>query len=111
MTSKTQRRINFFQDFCWLVWLAKVRRGIEVLPTCFKRTAAEQKVLYKDGKSKVTHSKHQDWLAIDIVIVRDGALVWTIDGDYEWLGSVWEGMGHTWGGNWSSFKDGCHFQD
>jgi len=110
MTSKTQRRINFFQDFCWLVQIAKMRRGIEVLPTCYHRSQAEQDILFNDGKSLVKVSKHQDWLAIDIVVVRDGELIWRIDDDYEWLGSVWEAMGHIWGGRWASFKDGCHFQ-
>jgi hypothetical protein len=91
--------------------LAKIKRNIDVLPTCFKRTQAEQDVLFKDGKSRVQHSAHQDWLAIDIVIVREGVLIWKIDSDYEWLGSVWEGMGHIWGGRWKTFKDGCHFQE
>lgn len=90
--------------------LAKMRRGIEVLPTCYHRTQAEQDILFEDGKSLVHYSKHQDWLAIDIVIVRDGELIWRKDDDYEWLGSVWEGMGHIWGGRWTSLKDVYHFQ-
>ena len=110
MTSKTERRIKFFQDFCWLVMLAKVKKNIDLLPHCYHRTQAEQDLLFTDGKSQVKHSMHQDWLAIDVVVVRDGKLIWKIDTDYEWLGSVWEGMGHIWGGHWKTFKDGCHFQ-
>jgi len=110
VTAKTERRIKFFLDFCWLVTLAKMRRGIELLPTCYHRTQAEQDVLYRDGKSQTKHSKHQDWLAIDATIVRNGQLIWEADSDYEWLGSIWEGMGHVWGGRWKSLKDVYHFQ-
>lgn len=106
---KTETRVKFFYDISRLTVTANAK-GINLLPHCFKRSEKEQDVLYKNGKSKIKRSKHQDWLAIDFVVIKDGKAMWTINEDYEWLGSLWESMGHTWGGNWS-FRDGCHFED
>jgi len=106
--SKTSDRVKFFYDISRLT-LAAHKHNIDLLPHCFHRLQIQQDILYEDGKSKVKHSKHQDWLAIDFVIIKNGKAVWVIDLDYEWLGKTWENMGHTWGGNWS-FRDGCHFE-
>lgn len=107
--SKTESRIKFFHDISRLVIAANANQ-INLLPHCFYRSQAQQDVLYEDGKSKTKHSKHQDWLAIDFVIIRQGKAVWVIDDDYKWLGLLWQKMGHTWGGNFS-FRDGCHFEN
>ena len=107
--TKTQQRINFFHDIS-IMTIAAYARGIYLLPHCFYRTQKQQDILFGEGKSKTKHSKHQDWLAIDFVIIRDGKAIWVIDEDYKWLGALWEKMGHTWGGNFS-FRDGCHFEN
>lgn len=107
---RTETRIKFFRDIGRLV-VASHAKGIDLLPHCFYRTQKEQDVLYADGKSRVKHSKHQDWLAIDFVVVKNNKAVWTINEDYEWVGELWESMGHTWGGKWPGFKDGCHFEN
>lgn len=52
-------------------------KGLELLPICFKRSAAEQDKLRAQGKSKIKRSFHQDWLAMDFVIVKNGELCWT----------------------------------
>ncbi len=111
LLNKTKKRIDFFYDFSKLVIKARDKKGIEVLPHCYHRTSAEQKNLYEDGKSRTKHSRHQDWLAIDIVIVRDGELIWDgKDPDYEWLGQEWRKLGHRWGGDWRTFRDCVHFE-
>ncbi len=111
LLGKTQKRIDFFHDFSKLIVKAQEKKRIAVLPHCYHRTAEQQRILFEDGKSRVEHSRHQDWLAIDIVIVRDGKLIWNArDPDYEWLGQEWRKMGHKWGGDFDRFKDAVHFE-
>jgi len=107
--AKTDDRVSFFQDICELIWHLKSEK-IELMPTCFYRTREEQLTLYNQGKSKVLHSKHQDWLAIDFVLVRHGQLIWKDDAAYHRAGELWKGMGHTWGGDWESLGDIYHFE-
>ena len=106
---KTSDRVKFFYDISRLT-IAAHEHGIELLPHCFHRLQKQQDILYEDGKSDVKHSKHQDWLAMDFVIIKDGKAVWKMTADYEWLGKTWEKMGHTWGGNWSR-TDAWHFEN
>ena len=112
--TKTQKRIKFMQKFAQLVQFAKVY-GIEFIITDFNRTASRQKELYDAGKSKCdgvnSRSKHQDWLAIDICIVKENdVLVWNRTADYEKLGKQWKVLGGIWGGDWESLNDIYHFQ-
>ncbi len=74
--SKTQRRIKFYEMISRLAVYAQYI-GIKLLPTCFKRSAAEQRKKRANGTSNVKRSFHQDWLAMDFVIVKDGELCWT----------------------------------
>lgn len=78
--TKNAKRIEFFRRYCTLVILA-ASEGIHVMPYSFHRNDMEQKRLYKEGKSYLDgvkkRSKHQDWLAIDAVVVnKDGSLCW-----------------------------------
>lgn len=66
--SKTARRVKFFSMISRLSLYAQCR-GIHIMPTCFYRTAAEQKKCIAEGTSKIKRSSHQDWLAIDFVII------------------------------------------
>ena len=108
--SKTQRRIKFYEIISRLSLYAQYL-GIKLLPTCFHRSAAEQMKLRAQGKSKVKRSFHQDWLAMDFVIVKDGALCWTRWKGYDALGEAWEKMGGVWGGRWTDPEDIYHFQE
>lgn len=108
--SKTQRRIKFFEMIARLSLYAQ-SKGIYLLPTCFKRARARQLVLRAQGKSKVKRSFHQDWLAMDFVIVIAGELMWARSKDYEDLGEEWERMGGVWGGRWKTINDIYHFQE
>ncbi len=90
---------------------------IPVMITCTGRTAAEQAVALASGASAVTHSKHQDGLAIDIVpyLIYDAhgpdKLNWT-DTDPAWavLGTIGEALGLRWGGRWHTPHDPGHFE-
>jgi peptidoglycan L-alanyl-D-glutamate endopeptidase CwlK len=90
-------------------------KGIQLLPHSFHRTTEEQEKLFADGKSQLDgvakRSKHQDWLAIDSVIVnKDGSLCW--DGEdqrYQELRDIAKIVGLETGFDWS-FKDSTHTQ-
>ena len=101
--TKVEARSLFIHKLGWLIRIAE-DLGILFLITCFHRSDKEQAQLYKEGKSKVVHSQHQDWLAVDIVLInRCGELVWEhkAGDDYERLGDAWK-KGHRcarWGGD------------
>lgn len=83
---------------------------ISVIVTDWDRSQEEQDRLFVEGKSKVQHSKHQDWLAIDLCLVKNGTLIWEECDEYTRLGEYWESIGGTWGGRWSSLHDIYHFE-
>lgn len=58
-----------------------------------------------DGVYKI--SKHQLWLAVDLVIVTAGVLQWTRNALYEEIGIIAKEEGLRWGGDW----DGDEFRD
>jgi len=108
--SKTQRRIKFFEMIARLSVYAQTK-GISLLPYCFHRSAITQKIYRLRGSSKVKRSFHQDWLAIDFVVVIAGELVWSRSEEYDALGEAWEIMGGVWGGRWKTINDIYHFQE
>ena len=107
--ASTEDRVKFFQDFADLISILKAEK-IEMMPTCFYRTQSEQQTLYSQGKSQTLDSKHTQWLAIDLVLVRFGQLVWKADKAYDRAGEIWKSLGHTWGGDWESLHDIYHFE-
>lgn len=88
--------------------------------TCGVRTLEEQKVLLKQGASKTLRSKHlkqKDGFshAFDIAVTANGAVRW----DWPLYDKVSknflsaakaEKVTITWGGSWTSFRDGPHYQ-
>jgi len=81
------------------------------------RTAEQQDIYVKTGRSKTMNSKHLRRLAIDLnFFVRkpDGKLELTYNiPALKPLGDFWEGLApgvNSWGGNWKSFKDVPHFE-
>jgi len=110
--TRTDKCIEFFRKVSKLIIMASIHE-IKLLPYSFIRTPEEQKKLFDEGKSQCDGtaiiSKHQQGLAIDLVIVRDGKAIWEDDSEYKLLGQMWEEEGMTWGGSWS-FKDYFHFE-
>jgi len=108
-----EKRIRFFQMIGQLTVQAKAA-GIAIMPTAFYRTAEQQAKLFAEGKSRcdgvIKKSKHQSWLAMDFVIMRDGGPVWQDVPEYETLGGIWNELGGIWGGYWMEFKDIFHFE-
>lgn len=83
--------------------------------TCGLRTIEEQKVLVATGKSTTMKSKHITGDAFDIAVFVDGKLTWELKYYKQVATHIKKvakqlGINITWGGEWSSFIDGPHFQ-
>lgn len=103
------KRVKFFQNIALMVVQLK-NEGIEFMPFYFYRTIEEQIELVKEGKSQILNSKHLSWLAIDMVLVKEGKLEWNDSPEYQRAGDVWESLDGIWGGRWTSLKDIYHFE-
>ena len=79
------------------------------------RTRARQRILFESGASQTMDSYHLTGDAVDLWAWVDGRVAWDwplydlisaamLDAA-EWVGCVIE-----WGGSWSTFRDGPHFQ-
>ena len=62
-----------------------------------------QELLVANGKSKVKYGKHNDRLAIDLLIAKDG--VDLKDDEYRPIGEYWESVGGIWGGRFGVKKE------
>jgi len=117
MVTNTQRRIRFIQLFALLIQRATLE-GIDFIVWTFYRSPQDQNFLYQQGRTRpgnkitncdghIKQSQHQKWLAVDILIIKEGTQVWTRTADYEHLGEIWESLGGKWGGGWN---DCFHFE-
>lgn len=117
MTS-TERRVYFFRKISQLIEMAFIE-DILLMPFRFYATYGEEKLYFLQGKSQIDPdkhpTKHQEWEAIDLVIIKDGIPIWERTPEYEWLGKSWKeltvGQGR-WGGDWTGvpFDDVYHFE-
>ena len=79
------------------------------------RTVERQKELVAQKKSQTMKSRHLVGEAVDICVLLDGKANWDFD-NYRIVANVFKdcaaelGIKITWGGDWTSFKDGPHFQ-
>lgn len=75
------------------------------------RTAEQQAIYVKNGRSKTMNSNHLKRLAIDLNVFKDGVLCYDI-AVLKPLGDYWERMNpkNSWGGNWAKFPDAPHFE-
>lgn len=79
------------------------------------RSLERQQQLFNEKKSKTMKSYHLTGNAVDVVAYVDGKVSWDW-GNYEKIAKAFKeaaeelGVKITWGGDWKSFKDGCHFQ-
>lgn len=112
--TNTRKRIIFFVKVAFLIVYARLK-DIYLMPFSFYRTAEEQKKLFDEGKSKCDGkkkiSKHQKWLAIDLVIVNlDDKPIWDYIPEYDVLGKFWKTLGGTWGKDFPELEDIYHFE-
>lgn len=97
-----------------------VRRALELTPLDFKviegrRTLERQRELVKAGASQTLNGRHLTGHAVDIVPLPDGKVSWEWKYFYPMVDAMKQaaaelGIAVEWGGNWTTFKDGPHFQ-
>lgn len=79
------------------------------------RTLERQKELVRAGASRTLKSKHLEGKAIDVVAYVGGKVAWDWP-LYEKIAKAFKqaaaelDVNIKWGGDWVTFKDGCHFQ-
>ena len=101
---------KFSLDLCRLLVKAS-ELGFMVSLREVGRTAEQQAIYVKTGRSQTMKSNHLRNCAGDIYFMKDGELV-LAKADLQGLGDYWESLDvkNSWGGNWNSFKDIPHFE-
>lgn len=68
-----------------------------------------QDIYLKTGRSKAKYSFHQDKLAVDLFITKDGVKI--SDPEMGKIGAWWESLDklNSWGGYFTTIKDAPHF--
>ena len=118
--SKTELRISFFLRVATLLILCKFKK-IKLMPICFHRSDEDQNKRYQQGRTTpgrivtfcdgyIKRSKHQDWKAIDFVVVIDDVLIWDDHPHYQTAGRIWKRLGGKWGGDFDKINDIYHFE-
>src|SRR5690606_10395902 len=98
-----------------------VKRAIEITDIDFSvgeglRTITRQKELFKQGATKTMNSRHLTGHAVDLFALdKDGKVTWDWKYYYPLAAAVKKaaedvGVSIEWGGDWSKFKDGPHYQ-
>jgi peptidoglycan L-alanyl-D-glutamate endopeptidase CwlK len=97
-----------------------VRRAIEITEVDFTvleglRTKERQRKLVDSGASKTMNSRHITGHAVDLGAWVDGSVRWDWPLYYKISDAMKSaakelGIPIEWGGDWSTFKDGPHFQ-
>lgn len=83
-----------------------------------KRSSETQEANVKKGASKTMRSRHVGHVAyaLDYAVEIDGRIVWKPWGLYEAVADAFKQAAKElripveWGGDWRTFKDGCHIQ-
>lgn len=100
----------FLLDACRLIEYA-TDLGFVVTGGELYRTAEQQQIYVKTGRSQTMASNHLRRLAIDLNFLRNGKLVYDVE-QLKPIGEFWQGLSpkNSWGGFWKSFKDMPHFE-
>ena len=100
----------FLLDVCKLIQFA-TNEGWVVTGGELSRTAEQQEIYVKTGRSKTMASNHLKRCAIDLNFFKDGKLIWDKT-QIAPLGAYWESLNskNRWGGNFRSLVDVPHFE-
>lgn len=112
-----QRLVGVHDKLVAVVRLAATRTGgaVEFVVTEGLRTLARQKELFAAGASRTMKSRHLTGHAVDLAATVGGAVRWDWP-LYSKLAVLMKAAAADlavpieWGGDWTSFKDGPHFQ-
>jgi len=119
--TNTEKRIRFIQTLARFISQAEAEQISFIIWTHY-RSPQDQNYLYQQGRTRpgkiltnadghILLSEHQKWLAVDILVIKDGAQLWDHEPEYDRLGEIWESLGGTWGGRWHSPSgDIFHFE-
>lgn len=115
MSALGDRQRRFVRDLGLLIAYA-YERGFELTSGEGYRSEEQQQIYVRTGASKVDHSLHQDKLAHDFNVFRDGVWLRTSE-PIRPLGEYWESINpdNIWGGSFprlynTKFSDGNHFE-
>lgn len=97
-----------------------VQRAIQITEVDFGvtqglRTIEQQRQYVAEGKSRTMNSRHLTGHAVDVVALVNGKASWSMP-DYAKIAQAFKraayelGVPIVWGGDWSSFRDGPHFE-
>lgn len=108
--SAVREQAAFMLDVCKLIEFATAQ-GFTVTGGELFRTAEQQAIYVKTGRSKTMNSIHLKRCAIDLNFFKDGKLTYDV-ATLKPIGDFWESLDpkNNWGGNWKSFKDVPHFE-
>lgn len=108
--SLVREQAAFLLDVCKLIEFATAQ-GFTVTGGELFRTAEQQAIYVKTGRSKTMNSIHLKRCAIDLNFFKDGKLTYDV-ATLKPIGDFWESLDpkNNWGGNWKSFKDVPHFE-
>lgn len=108
--SMVTEQAEFLLDACKLVQFATSQGWVVTGGELF-RTAEQQTIYVKTGRSKTMNSNHLKRCAIDLNFFKDGKLVWDKT-QLAPLGAFWESLNpkNRWGGNFKSLVDVPHFE-
>ena len=117
--SRTDDQWRFLRDVALLIQYAE-RLGFKLTGGQLERSDEEQARLRAEGKSRITRSRHQDRLAIDLNLFEWRStpsttpdwVYLTSTESHRPLGEFWESLDehNVWGGRWTRFPDGNHYE-
>ena len=111
----TERMMGVHPDLKAVMGLAISRTPVDFTVLEGVRSYDRQVELYKSGASQTLNSRHLTGHAIDVAPLVDGAVSWDWPIYYKLAPVIKQaaadlGVPIEWGGDWSSFKDGPHWQ-
>lgn len=89
------------------LWAKAWELGYEIRGGELQRTPEQQKIYIETGRSWTMKGEHLNKCAIDCHFTKNGEVFYPQE-----LGDYWESLhpACSWGGNWSTKKDGPHFE-
>lgn len=109
VSSRVRAQADFLLDVCKLIQKA-TEMGFVVTAGELYRTAEQQQIYIKTGRSRTMNSLHLDRRAVDLNFFWDGKLTYDKQ-QLAPLGAYWESLHplNSWGGNGVALVDTPHF--